>query len=509
MTTVNPLDYYQPGGLITPAGFAYLTSGRSWKTLPHLELINVHLVNVAIARKQGGSSNVLIMCPPQHGKTTLVSHAYPGWWLGHFPEDRVGLIGYEAEFAAKRGRAARDIFIEHGPRFFDLEQNPDIAAVADWGIRGHHGGMACFGAGGGITGNPMNLCLVDDPIKSEEQACSQHFRDTQWEWWTGTVQSRITANTSIGFIYTPWHEDDLGQRIMHYSLGVGNEPWTILRIPALSETQDERDEYAETMGLPLGLPDPVGREPGMALWPEKWPVEKLLARKRMNAYQFEAMFQGRPRPKGGSIFKGEWFNRCKASDVPKDAEFCRFWDKAGSDNAGDWTVGVLMARSQDGRFFVVNVSRDRLSAFRRDEKIVAVSDADVRQHASYRIRGDQDPASAGKSDAENFRRMLAKFDVKTAVVSGDKVTRARPFASATESRNVWLVEGEWNKAFIDELESFDKGKHDDQVDAASSAYSDLAGNVAPEWAPAPFQTYHGRVSQPPSQAARRVPSLHG
>jgi len=479
---------------ITPADWAHIASKGTWRIRPELDLINRKLCQTAAARYQGRGINTLIMMPPQHGKTTIVGHSFPGWWLGYFPDDNIGLIGYEAEFAAKRGRAARDIFEQNAPGVFNLKQDPEISAISHWGVLGHEGTMSTFGAGGGITGSAMNLLLIDDPIKNEEQAYSELFRQNQWEWFTGTVMSRVRAVTSCVMIYTSWHEDDLGQRIILASLAGELEPWDIVRIPALAETQEERDDYASRMGLPIGQPDPIGRQPGACLWPEMWPVEKLLMRKKTNPYQFEAMFQGRPRPKGGLIFNRVNFIKCKASDVPRDAQRCRFWDKAASvKNTSDWTVGVKMARANSGEYYIENVVRERLSPSQRDKKILAVAADDAMANSGVRIRADQDPAQAGKSDAENFCRMLDRYDVKTKVISGDKIVNARPLASAVEGGRVYIVEAPWNAAYLDELESFNKGKHDDQVDASAGAYNSLAeGDQELRVGPNPTAGYTGR-----------------
>lgn len=460
---------------ITPVDWVHHASRGHWHSRPELDLINRRLVATAQARFENRGINTLWMMPPQHGKTTLAAHGFPSWWLGHFPDDNVGLIAYEADFAAKRGRAARDIFAENAPGMFGYQQDPEISAIGHWGVLGHSGTMTTFGAGGGITGSPMNLCLIDDPIKNETEAYSELFRNNQWEWFTGTVMSRIRAITSVFMVYTPWHEDDIGQRIIQTSVAGDLEPWEIIRIPALAETQDERDDYASRMGLPLGQPDPIGRQPGECLWPQMWPVEKLLMRKKTDPYQFEAMFQGRPRPKGGLMFNRANFIKCKAFEVPSNGERCRFWDKAASTkNTSDWTVGVKMFRANSGEYYIENVIRDRLSPSQRDAKIMAVAEDDARMNSGVRIRADQDPAQAGKSDAGNFCRMLERYDVQTKVISGDKIVNSRPFRSAVEGGRVYIVEAAWNKSYLDELESFPLGKHDDQVDASSGAYNELA-----------------------------------
>lgn len=476
----------------SPAGWAHIASEGLWQCLPYLDTINRELVEIMRSRHAGISKHLLLMAPPQHGKTTLVAHAFPCSWMGYFPDDKIILTSYEAETAEDRGKAARNEFEQFAPPVFGLNLDQNTTAASRWGIANHKGTMIARGVGGPITGAPCNLFIIDDPIKEAKDVRSQAFRDDQWEWMNKVALRRLRKGSCLVTIYTPWHEDDLGQRMIKASVAGTFPPLTVLRFPAISETQEERDDWAGSLGLPLGQPDPAGRQPGQALWPDVHTIESLLLWKKSDPPGFQALGQGRPRAAGGSIFKGEWFKRCKASDVPRDADRCRFWDKAGTQDAGDFTASVRGARSKDGRYFVENITNDRLSAYYRDEKIKSVSENDAYTVGSVAIRADQDPAQAGKSDAENFRRMLEKYDVQTKVVSGDKVVNARPFASAVESGNVWLVEAPWNDLYISQLESFNKGKFDDLVDASSGMYNHLAkGDNSIVVATSPFANYTG------------------
>ena len=477
---MNPLDAYQPGDLVTPADWAYIASGGQWGCLPYCDVINRELVEIMAAHSRGESRFLLLIAPPQHGKTTLVGHDFPDTWLGYLPDDEIILASYESETAEDRSKVARDDFDQFGPHIFGLSVDPTSTAASNWSVRGRRGGMIARGVGGAITGNPCSLFIIDDPIKDAKDVRSETFREDQWEWFNKVAMRRMRRGSCMVMIYTPWHEDDLGQRIIRASVRGELPPWKILRFPAISETQEERDGWASELGLPTGQPDPIGRPPGHALWPRMHTLESLLLWKKIDPYGFEALGQGRPRPKGGFIFNRKWFHKCRAEDVPRDSERCRFWDKAGKQGAGDWTAGVRMARWQSPitgeiRYYVENVVRDQLSANARDQKILSTCQEDRSQVANYRVRGDQDPAQAGKSDAEAFCRLLDGFDVKTKPITGDKVYNARPFASSVEGGNVWIVEAPWNEAYLNELEGFDKAKWDDQVDASAGAFNELSG----------------------------------
>jgi len=219
--------------------------------------------------------------------------------------------------------------------------------------------------------------------------------------------------------------------------------------------------------------------------------------RRNPAANFEAMYQGRPQAPGGNFFKRAWFADNVVAEAPLDAERVRYWDKAASEGKGDWTVGVLMSRSKDGRYFVEHVARDQLATARRDAKIRHVSEADRSFRGEVAIRGEQEPGSSGKDAALAFVKLLDGFDVRCSTVTGEKSARARAFASQCEVGNVYLVRGDWNKAYLDELEAFredGKSKHDDQIDASSGAFNALAVREPIQIWSSPTHGWRGRTA---------------
>lgn len=173
----------------------------------------------------------------------------------------------------------------------------------------------------------------------------------------------------------------------------------------------------------------------------------------------------------GTMFQREWFEIVQ--DTPAYAAHVRYWDLAATEQSDtnrdpDWTVGVLISMSE-GTYFIEDVRRVRKSA--------AGVEALVKQTAQLDGTGvsiwiEQEPGSAGKSIVSHYQRnVLPQFNVKGDKVTGSKVIRANPLSGAAEAGNVRIVRGSWNKAFLDEIELFPEGNHDDQVDAASGAYN--------------------------------------
>ncbi len=177
----------------------------------------------------------------------------------------------------------------------------------------------------------------------------------------------------------------------------------------------------------------------------------------------------RVRATAGSFFRREWFEAVGAAPVTNNV--VRYWDQAGSENKGDWTVGLRLSRTPNGIFFVEEVVRGQWSSAKVEQVILQTA---KRDGAHMRICLEQDPGQAGKAQANYLIRQLAGFNVSASPVTKDKQTRAKPAASQAEAGNVKIVRGRWNEAFLNELENFPEARHDDQVDAFSGALNMLA-----------------------------------
>jgi predicted phage terminase large subunit-like protein len=214
-----------------------------------------------------------------------------------------------------------------------------------------------------------------------------------------------------------------------------------------------------------------------SLCPERYPAERLqVIRRAVGEYHFNALYQQRPTPKEGGMFKPGRLEIVAVAPA-RIVGRVRYWDLASSvSESADWSVGLKMSCSSDGLFYIEDVVRGRWSPFDRDKVILQTAAVDGRGTA---IRIEQEPGSSGVSLIASLVRLLAGFAVQPDRVTGDKATRAMPLASQCEAGNVKLVNGPWVKEFLDELASFPFGKNDDQVDGASGAFNALAGMRSP------------------------------
>jgi len=243
----------------------------------------------------------------------------------------------------------------------------------------------------------------------------------------------------------------------------------------------QRDELMN--GIWVEREDPLGRTPGEALWPEKYDAGDLaLLREAVGPYDWEALFQQRPYSRSGTLFRREWFP--VVEEPPKDAVArIRYWDKASTAGGGAYSCGVLMARTEGGLIVVESVSRGQWGAYDREEEVLRCARMDAQRPGPGAVTWhEQEPGSSGKDSAQatNNKLATAGFEAHFETVTGDKVTRARPWSSACEAGVVRLVRGGWNEAYVEEHLAFPMGRLRDQVDASDGAYSKLTGDLVLE-----------------------------
>lgn len=182
------------------------------------------------------------------------------------------------------------------------------------------------------------------------------------------------------------------------------------------------------------------------------------------------------RPSAGMYFKRSDFEIVDIAPVCR--KWVRGWDQAATkkkkeSDDPDYTVGVRMGKTDDGRFVVDHVERFQEEPSTVDKRIKNTATSDGK---AVTIRLVQDPGQAGKSQVQSQTKMLAGYKVNSQTATGDKATRAKPFASQVEAGNVLLVRGKWNDDYLNELENFtgtDEDGHDDQVDASADAFDEL------------------------------------
>lgn len=329
---------------------------------------------------------------------------------------------------------------------------------------------------GKITGEGADVFVIDDPHNVKDME-SRVLRESTLRVWDEALPTRLNDPNWSPFviIMQRTHERDLCGHILAKELG-----WTHLCLPAEYEP-DHPFQMKTSVKRRDGRVWSDPRQPGEPLWKSRFTPTVLKEWKgRMSSYAVAGQLQQRPAPREGGLFKLSWFADRYVEAVPANAERVRAWDLAGTEGGSsdpDWTVGVKMAKSRDGLYYVEDVIRLRGSPHEVKQMIRATAELDEARHGRCHIRIPQDPGQAGKAQAIDIVKSLAGFVVNARPVSGDKEVRARPFASQCEAGNVRLLKSVgdkgWNLDFIDELCVFPNGRHDDQVDAVADAFIEL------------------------------------
>lgn len=234
---------------------------------------------------------IIFQAPPQHGKSEIVSRKLPPFLLGRFPDWNISAASYSSTLAdsmslnVRRNMASQKhqkLFPNPvAKRKYTKDTNREFTSPSG------NGGYIGDGVGGGFTGFPADVFIIDDPIKNAEEALSATTKESHWNWYQSTCKTRMSANSGQIIMATSWAEDDLPGRIQ--TLHRGSERLTILRFPAINNS----GEVGYNPKLPEG-----------ALIPELHPLSQLQEFKtELSDYWWSAIYQQSPKALGGNVFK--------------------------------------------------------------------------------------------------------------------------------------------------------------------------------------------------------------
>jgi predicted phage terminase large subunit-like protein len=408
----------------------------------HLRYIRQHLARVT----SGECRRLMLFVPPRHGKSEMTTVRYPVYRLERDPSLRVIVGAYNQTLANMFSRKARRIAQER------LTLAGDRSAVEQWETA-QGGGLRAVGVGAGITGQGGNLIIIDDPVKSREEAESQAYRDRVWDWYRDDLYTRLEPGGAIILIQTRWHEDDLAGRILDSDTAAD---WQAVSLPALAD-----------------LDDPLGREPGAALCPERYDAAALAdLRATLGSYGFTALYQQQPSPAEGGLLQRGWWRRYEHAPARFD-DLVQSWDMTfKSTDSTDYVVGQVWGRVGADCYLLDQV-RARLD-FPATVRAVREMCAAWPQ---VRAKLIEDKANGPAVIATLQREISGLIPVEP---QGGKQARVAAVSPVIEAGNVWLPQGPaWADDFIEECAAFPNGRYDDQVDAMSQALLRLTSRPDP------------------------------
>lgn len=438
---------------------------------------------------------LIILVPPQHGKTELASRNLPAFLHGLYPDDRIICGTYNSTFATG---LAMDV-----QRIMDTREYHDVfphSWITPEGTvtrkkrnsKGHElipiqlpngkpmvpeGSYSADGVGGTFTGKKADWGIIDDPVKNRKDADSEAHRLETWQWYQSTFRSRLQANAGVAIIMTPWHGEDLANKLIKLAK---DEPaadqWEVLRLPC----------FRDDMNEPL---DP--RRLDEVLWPEVFPREYMLQTKAsVGSREWSALYQCRPTPPGGFIFKREWMKFY--TELPSNMELSiQSWDLSFDEGEHtSFVVGGVWGRLGANKY-LMDLFRARVGF---NGQVMAIRTMTGKwPHAMKKIVEKKANGAAVITLLQNEIPGMVPWTPHTS-----KVARAEIVAPQFEAGNIWLPHpniAPWVHDYIEELVAFPAGADDDQVDMTSQALIDLA--IAPSYDAAPISltkksTFMGR-----------------
>lgn len=398
-----------------------------------------------LERAVGGGLRLVFAAPPQHGKSQTTVHGL-AWMARRYPSKRHAYITYSQQRARSVARTVRRILRSAG---VDFGGTLDLITLPG-------GGQLIFTSiDGGITGEPVDGCaVIDDPFKNRKEADSANRRAVVESAYREAIETRVHPGASVIVLATRWHPQDLSGVLV-------GEGWEYINLPAIAENDN----------------DPNGRAVGEPLFPAMWSLEDLLKKKaKVLDFTWAALYQGRPRPKGGKVFHEPSYYSALPSARYRGAYGVDLAYTAKS--SADWSICLELWREeregQEPLFYVKHVDRKQVEA--PDFAVTLKQRHDARPSWPMLWR-----ASGTEKGSASF---LVRQDIPLRVANppGDKLVSATDVAAAWNDGRVLVPDedvfpgvGEWLHPFLDVLANFTGlGKEvDDDVDGLGNAFEAL------------------------------------
>lgn len=394
----------------------------------------------------GLSPRLMLLMPPRHGKSFIVSERFPVWHLGRNPSHQILLASYgqflSDSFSKRARNLAREPITEE--TFEELMLDPEKQSVQVWETT-QGGAYRSVGVGGGATGTGCNILIIDDPIKNAMEASSKTKRQNDWEWYTTTGYTRLAPGGGICIIQTRWHDDDLAGRLINAMNCGDGDDWEIAVYPAIAEADEEH------------------RKAGDALHPDRYNITKLNRIKRaIGTRAWNSLYQQKPNSDEGNLFKSEWWVYYTTTPT-RFERIIQSWDlnfKEGESN--DFVVGTVWGKL-GADYYLLDLVRGQWDFIRTVEEIKKLSFKWI--FAKPILIEDK---ANGPAVISSLKSKISGIIGVTPM--GSKESRAAIVTPICQAKNVHLPESApWKNDFIDEATNFPRGMHDDQVDTMTQA----------------------------------------
>ena len=288
--------------------------------MPSLELSPFHRAYYQALElfARGAIKKLIVTVPPQHGKSLGSSQLLPAYLLGLNPELKIALASYAFTLATKFNKRVQrvisdaayqnlfpDTCLKSGSR--QSVAGSYLQTSEEFEIVGYGGSFQSVGRGGGLTGNKVDIAILDDLYKDAAEGNSPTVRESVWEWYTSAVKTRLHNGSQELIVFTRWHEEDL--------IGILEEKEGVRVLGSFSEIDPDYTGWYKLNFEAIKESEPTEIDPrryGAPLWPERHSLESLAQRRALDPFRFDCMYQGHPSSKEGLLY-GDNF---KTYDTP-------------------------------------------------------------------------------------------------------------------------------------------------------------------------------------------------
>ena len=430
-----------------PDTHAIHISKGAWRPYPYLPMIGDAIVEAINA----GGGCILVNIPPRHGKSEFISYHIPLWFLDNNPAKRVILATHTADLSHNYGRRVRNTASENKEIIFKVAD--DSQSADEWHTTAG-GGMNDAGVRGGLSGFGGNLIIVDDPVKDWREADSETFQKETVDWFKTVLWTRREPGAVVVVLMTRWHKKDLaGWLLSPEAQEALGERFKLICLPALAE----RD-------------DPVGRNEGEALCPERFNVKQLAEiRGLLSSRHWLGLYQQRPTEEGGGLFKAHWLKTC--TQKPLYYRTYITTDSAFSEKKqADYSVITTTRVDENKHLYAWEYARGRISITSFINALFDAVDRAVNLQGAWieiPVNENEDNSAIGLLIRQEMNKRGVFFALNLVKPVGDKVSRAQKLVGMAANGHLFLREG--MRDALEELEEFPNGDHDDIVDTLSAA----------------------------------------
>lgn len=432
----------------------------------------------------GKIRRLMVFMPPRHGKSELVSRRLPAYIFGRNPNSKIIAASHTADLAASMNRDVqriiegpeyRTVFPEtslSGENIKTLAYGSYLRNSGEFEIVGHTGAYKCAGVGGALAGRGGGYLILDDPIKDNEEAESEVYREKLWDWYNTVFETRGEKGAGILITLTRWHEDDVAGRLLKRGKEDPEaDQWEVINFAAIKES-------AEVPGDP--------REEGEALWSDKFPIEDLKKKRATSGSRvFNAIYQQRPSSEEGELLKRIWLTRPDRRfktlpELPRGR-----WDKLlistdmrfkKDKKTGDYVVHQAWAKL-GARGYFLGEHRGRWGfndSIKEFLKIIARTPV-----GGFSLKGTDPKYVEDKANGPALENYLEDHVPGIILVEpdGGKVARVHAVTPLWEAGNIWLPDACLYPpidAIVEEWISFGPGcAFDDRTDTMSQGITKL------------------------------------